>query len=60
MYNSFMLISVKQTAAEPRCVTVGSGRAVPRSCQNLRSSEAGYGLQSCGPRNGEKPTILLY
>lgn len=55
MYNSFMLISVKQTAAEPHCVTVGSSRAVPRNCRNRRSSVAVYWLQNCGPRNGRHP-----
>lgn len=55
MYNSFTLISLKQTAAEPLCVTVGSGGAVPRNCQNLRSSVATYVLQNRGPRNGRNP-----
>lgn len=55
LYNSFMLISVKQIAAESYCVTVGSGPAVPRNCQNIRSSVAVYGLQNCGPRNGRTP-----
>lgn len=54
MYNSFMLISVKHTAAEPHRVTLGSGRAVLRNCQNI-SSVAVYGLQNCGPRNGTTP-----
>lgn len=54
IYNSFMLISVKQTV-EPPCVTVGSGQDVPRNCQNMRSSAAVYGLQNHGPRNGRNP-----
>lgn len=49
-----MLISVMQTA-EPPCVTVGSGQAVPRNCQNMRSSAAAESR----PQKWEKHTILL-
>lgn len=39
-YNSFMLSSVKQTAVEPICVTVGRERAVTSHCGSVRSSVA--------------------